>query len=220
MILDLKILNTCFIMIILLYYTYYDIKLRRISNRFFIICIFISVLFNFLDLIYNLNFSVGNLVGKFFFVLLSLVISVYLFSIRILGGADGKLIIILFFSAPIYNFFLTFVIYFYSFFTFIYIGLILVKFMISGCIKYRFSFDIYFNTTFPISTLKKKFIKSYYIFQDWSKLCDIKEEKYQLCNGGLFFNEKTLKLQILVQYRPPLTLIISLSYILSFLMIR
>ncbi|MHA1678486.1 MAG: hypothetical protein ACTSW3_06870 [Promethearchaeota archaeon] len=94
-----------------------------------------------------------------------------------------------------------------------------MKYLVNGCIKYRLSFDIYFNTTFPLSTLKKKFIKSYYIFQDISKLCDIKEDKYQLCEGGLFYNIKTLKLQILAQYRPPLTLIISLSYLVSFFMI-
>ncbi|MHA1190724.1 MAG: prepilin peptidase [Promethearchaeota archaeon] len=219
MIIDLIFLNNCFIAFILLYYTYCDLKLRRISNRFFIISIISSSLFNFLNLIYNISFSLGDLVIKGFLIFLSLIVSVYLFSIRIIGGSDGKLIMILFFSKPIFNSLLTFMIIFYFFFTLIYIGLILMKFLVNGCIKYRFSFDLYFNTTFPQSTLKKKFIKSYYIFQDFSKLCDIKEDKYQLCEGGLFYNSKTLKLQILAQYRPPLTLIISLSYIVSFLMI-
>lgn len=219
MILDLIFLNNCFITFILLYYTYCDLKLRRISNRFFIISIIISGLFNFLNLIYNISFSLRELAIKGFLIFLSLIISVYLFSIRILGGSDGKLIMILFFSKPIFNSLLSFMIIFYFFFTFIYVGLILMKFLVNGCIKYRFSFDIYFNTTFPLSNLKKKFIKSYYIFQDISKLCDIKEDKYQLCEGGFFYNIKSLKLQILAQYRPPLTLIISLSYIVSFLMI-
>jgi len=206
-------------MFVLFYYMYYDLKIRRISNKFFIICIFIGALFNFLNLTVNLNFSMGDLVIKVFLSFLSLIISVYLFSIRILGGSDGKLIIILFFSKPIFNYHLNFIIIFYFFFIFIYIGLIFMKFLINGCIKYRFSFDLFFNTTFPLSPLKRRFIKSYYIFQDLSKLCDIKEDKYQLCNGGLFFNIKTLKLQILAQYRPPLTLIITLSYIFSSLMV-
>ncbi|MBY9002903.1 MAG: prepilin peptidase [Candidatus Lokiarchaeota archaeon] len=211
--------SNCFIAFILLYYTYYDLKLRRISNRFFIINIFIGVLFNFLNLFYNINFSMGDLAIKVFLIFLSLLISVYLFSIKIIGGSDGKLIIILFFSKILFNSLLSFIIVFYFFFTFFYIGLILMTFLVNGCIKYRFSFEIYFNTTFPLSTLKQIFIKSYYIFQDLSKLSEIKEDKYQLYNGGLFFNTKTLKLQILAQYRPPITLIIFLSYIVSFLMI-
>lgn len=219
MILDLIFINSCFITFILLYSTYFDLKLRKISNRFFIISLFISCLFNFLNLIHNISFSLGDLAIKIFLIFLSLVISVYLFSIRILGGSDGKLIMILFLSKPSFSSLLAFMILFYFFFTFIYVGLFLMKFLVNGCIKYRFSFDIYFNTTIPLSTLKKKFIKSYYIFQDISKLGDIKEDKYRLCEGGLFYNIKTLKLQILVQFRPPLTLIISLSYILSFLMI-
>jgi len=218
MILDLAFLNNCFITFIILYYTYFDLKIRKISNRFFIISLFFCFLFIFLNLIYNNSFSLGDLAIMIFLIFLSLLISVYLFTIRILGGSDGKLIMILFLSKPIFNSFITFIFFFYFIFTFIYVGLILMKFLINGCIKYRFSFDIYFNTTIPLSGFRKKFIKSYYIFQDISKLGDIKEDKHRLCEGGIFYNVKTLKLQILVQYRPPLTLLISLSYIVSFLM--
>lgn len=219
MILYLFILNNCFIIFVLLYYIYYDLKLRRISNKTFIINLFIAGLFNLLNLFYNLSFSLEYLVLKLFLMFTSFIISFYLFSIRILGGSDSKLILILFFSKPIFNSFLSFMIFFYFIFISSYIGIVFVKFLINGFLKFRFSFDIYFNTTFPLKTLNKNFIKSYYFFQDLSKLYDIKDDKYRICNGGIIYNNKTSKLQILAQYRPPLTIIIAISYIVSFLMI-
>lgn len=65
------------------------------------------------------------------------------------------------------------------------------------------------------SVFKKIYIKSAYNFLNYTNLSEYKEEKLRLKSNLLIFNIKRSKFQILVQYRPPLILLVVLAYLIA-----
>lgn len=65
------------------------------------------------------------------------------------------------------------------------------------------------------SGFKKIYIKSAYKFLNYTNLSEYKEEKLLLKSNLLIFNIRRSKFQILVQYRPPLILLIALTYLIA-----
>ena len=52
----------------------------------------------------------------------------------------------------------------------------------------------------------------FYKFINYSELSDLRREKYQIKFYLLIYNNRIKKIQILSQFRPPLILIIAISY--------
>lgn len=79
--------------------------------------------------------------------------------------------------------------------------------------KVNDSFITFFNLNSEISYLKRFYIKSGYTFLRYSKLKSFKEDKIVLKSIFLIFNFKNRSIDMLVQVRLPLIIIIILSYV-------
>jgi len=211
------ILSFIIINILMFYSLYLDIKFRRIPNYFFKYTVFIIIAINSIDLVFSSKSLILFFTTKFLILFLTLIISVFLFNLKIIGGADGKLLIILFLLIPINysNFTLIFsylnlFLIFYSFFA----GF---NFLINKFFKNKVSFKILFMTNKKISKSYQIYIISFYKFYNISDLFFPFSDKYNIKSLDLYFNYKTKKIQILTQYRPPLIIIIIIVYYLLLL---
>ncbi|MHA1458190.1 MAG: prepilin peptidase [Promethearchaeota archaeon] len=202
---------------VLLYCMYRDICFRKIPNKSFVL--FFIVGFG-LVLIEVQNFYINLMIfviRKSFIVLLTFLFSFSLFCLKLIGGSDGKLIIFLFFAFPIlgFNFFL-----FYSFFSYL---LILFLFLIS-C---NYLFTRFLTKSYPYNMLhaldekishpREVFLKLFYRFIDISQIKKYSDAKLQINTLTLFYNEERERFQFLAQIRPPIVVLIFITY--DFLMI-
>ena len=64
------------------------------------------------------------------------------------------------------------------------------------------------------NTLKKIFVRTYFIFKDFVVLNTLNKNKYYIASSDLVFNYSSFKLQVLFQYRAPLIPLIILAYTL------
>lgn len=139
-----------------------------------------------------------------------------LFHLKIFGGSDGKLVILIFLCHPIsllnffalFVFYLVFILFFCAFFV---LNSLFHKTLRSSCLDFLFP-----RLNFNFSILQKIYLKLFYKFFNFSELRNYKEEKYVIKSLNLIFNEKNNKLQILCQFRPPLIPIIIISYYISY----
>ena len=197
---------------------YRDIWFRKIPNKslvFFFIVGFGLALIEAQNFYTNLMIFV---IRKTFIVLLAFTFSFSLFCLKLIGGSDGKLIIFLFFAFPIlgFNFHL-----FFSFFSYL---LILFLLIISG----NYLFNRFLTKSYPYNMLhalnekvsypRVTFLKLFYRFMDFSQINEYSDAKLQIKALTLFYNEKREKFQFLAQVRPPIAVLIFISY--DFLMIN
>jgi Flp pilus assembly protein protease CpaA len=154
------------IMIILCSAVSFDIKFRLIPNRIIKIYVIFSILFNFLESFYYIDFFLGYILLKFALIISISLICILLFSIHIIGGGDGKLAIISFSLIP-FEFLSSFFQFFLFFFTIFLILAVSIfdiwkkdtdLFYFKGWIKYRISFTLPRNkqkkqekNTFPLT---------------------------------------------------------------------
>lgn len=75
---------------------------------------------------------------------------------------------------------------------------------------------ILFDLNLKFSVFKRFYIKSFFKFLNYSKLSKYKTEKMILKSNLLIYNNNKNRFQILIQYRPPLIIIIIFTYILIF----
>jgi len=106
--------------IVLIYCMYQDIKYRKISNKILIGFLVIGCLIAFTEDfdIYN-NISVF-VVTKVFFLFFVFIFSFILFCLKIIGGSDGKLLIMLAFFNPTHRFNFQWIFFFFFVFFFFY----------------------------------------------------------------------------------------------------
>lgn len=105
-----------------------------------------------------------------------------------------------------------------SFFLWFSIAIILIfvqNFILNSFYKNNCSFSIFLTINSKYSGFKKIYIKSAYKFLNYTNLSEHKEEKLRLKSNLLIFNIKRSKFQILVQYRPPLILLVVLTYLIA-----
>ncbi|MFX1275908.1 MAG: prepilin peptidase [Promethearchaeota archaeon] len=116
------IINFLSIFIFLLVCIYYDFKTRQISNRVFRIYFYYSSFLIILEAIFLYDIILFYIFTKVIVFLFLLIIMFILFSKNLIGGADGKTIILYFHSLPfIYlAFFLKYTFLCYSFILIIY----------------------------------------------------------------------------------------------------
>lgn len=149
----------------------------------------------------------------FFFFFLTFLTSLLLFNIKIIGGSDGKLIILIFLTHPIKYLSINIITSFYLFFSFIIILKFIFNYFLNRIIKDNCSFITFFSFISRFSRFQKLFIMSFYKFLDYSKLTISKEDKYIYRSLFLVYNYKKAKFQILVQIRSPLIVLIILAYL-------
>ncbi|MFX1400568.1 MAG: prepilin peptidase [Promethearchaeota archaeon] len=210
--------NLIFMTSVLTYCLILDIKNRKIPNQsvkvFFIIAVvlFFTEAFVFLEEIYLFFFI------KFIFVFFATFLSFILFSLKIIGGGDGKIIILIFFISPIscLN-----SLYLFSFFLFLilsYFILIIINLCLNCFTVNRFSFKFFFQNLPDATIFRKFYLLSCFRFITISKLCKYKKNKYMIISLDIIFNPKSCLFQIFTQFKPPVILSCFLSYILLLLL--
>jgi len=204
--------------VVLLYCMYRDVCFRKIPNRSLVFFFIVGFVLTFIE---AQNFYANLIVFaiyKSIIVLLAGIFSFWLFCLKLIGGSDGKLIIFLFFAFPIlgFNFHL-----FFSFFLY----LIILFFLL---VSLNYLFNRIFTKSHPnnmlhaldekISYLRSIFLKLFYKLLDFSQINEYSITKFQMKSLTLFYNEEREKFQFIAQIRPPIAVLIFLSY--DFLMVN
>lgn len=197
---------------------YRDICFRKIPNKslvFFFIVGFGLVLIEAQKFYTNLMIFV---ICKSFIVLLTFIFSFSLFCLKLIGGSDGKLIIFLFFAFPIlgFNFHL-----FFSFFSYLLILFLLIiscNYLFNRFLTKSYPYNMLHALNEKISYPRGVFLKLFYGFMDFSQINKHSGAKFQIKSLTLFYNEEREKFQFLAQIRPPIAVLIFISY--DFLMIN
>jgi len=155
---------------------------------------------------------------KSIIVLLAGIFSFSLFCLKFIGGSDGKLIIFLFFAFPIlgFNFHL-----FFSFFLYLIILfflLVSLNYLFNCILTKSHPYNMLHALDEKISYLRSVFLKLFYKLLDFSQINRYSITKLQMKSLTLFYNEEREKFQFLAQIRPPIAVLIFLSY--DFLMVN
>ncbi len=74
-------------------------------------------------------------------------------------------------------------------------------------------YKVFFNIKWINSYFEKLFVYSYFKFIAVSNLENTFDSKFNLKDNSLIFNPKSEKLQVIVQFRPPLLIIIYFVYL-------
>lgn len=201
---------------IFLFFIHSDIKFRKIPQRYFIFSYIIGPILNIFEFLIFFEKIVVIIYLKLFVAIFVFSLAFILFILKIIGGSDGKLLIFIFFVHPIlylnvyiiFSFFLIFSLFFVVFFT---VNLIFNNIFGDGC-----SFILFFNLNFKLSIFKKVFFKCFYKFFNYVDLGDYLERKHYIKSLYLIYNFNKNKFQILCQIRPPLIVLIILSYYIVF----
>ncbi len=194
--------------IVLIYCMYRDIKFRKIPNKTIIGFLLIGSLLAFtedLDIFNDIHIFI---ITKVFFLFFAFIFSFVLFCLKIIGGTDGKLLIMLTFFYPIYQFSFNWLFSFFFVFLFLYLILGVVNYLFNKFLSSNNSYDMIYSSEENISFIHKVFITISYKFLDFSHVNKYTNEKFVLKSLNLFFNKKRGKFQILTQYRPPLVILI------------
>lgn len=204
----------CFIFVngFFLLFLYFDLRYRRIPKNFFKYSCVVVFILGILECLLFFEEIAFFLLWKTIILLIVLFFSLILFSLKIIGGSDGKLFIFIFIMHPIaflnifiiFTFFLTFSLFF------------ILTFIINGVSNNLFKDDstflLFLNFDSQISIFKKVYLKLFYKFFNYSELCEYRERKYLLKSLDLIFNIRKNKFQVLCQIRPPLIIAIILAY--------
>ena len=205
---------TVFLFTIMILYLFYDLKYRRIPNFHFFLFLLVGTLLSLVELMDNFNQSRVIIMNKVVFFIFSLIAIIFLFQIKIFGGADCKFLILIFLYSPYTGLSYNFYLFFYFFFLLFYFGLISILNFINRVKKSNPSFAIIFELYNIQNTLKKIFVRTYFIFKDFVVLNTLNKNKYYIASSDLVFNYSSFKLQVLFQYRAPLIPLIILAYTL------
>jgi Flp pilus assembly protein protease CpaA len=203
----------------LLISAYLDLKYRKISNETFIYFLLILLILNFFEFtIYTDNILIFLFIKSLIFIFM-FISSFLLFHLKIFGGSDGKLVILIFLCHPIsfLNFsalFIFYLVFILSLCTFFAISSIFNKTLRSSSLGF-----LVIGGNFNIPTFQKIYINMVYRFINYSELSNYKEEKFLIKSLYLIYNGENEKIQILCQSRPPLILIIIISYYILYYLI-
>jgi len=194
----------------------YDLKYRRIPNTFFKYISIIVLFFNFIDFILS-SYSIAIFfITKFLTFFFMVFITFILFNLKIFGGADAKLVIILFLLIPI-NFFYFSLIFKYLMLFFVFqAGYIIINFINNYC-RNKCSFTQFFMINGKSSKFNRFYLTLFYKFSNYSDLDLLDDYKFLIKDCSLYFNFKDEKFQLLTQFRPPLILMIIIIYYFLFI---
>lgn len=136
-----------------------------------------------------------------------------LFCLKIIGGGDGKTIIILFMIIYSPNLSLLIILLFFFTLTIYFIDYLLVKYFYIRNSKKNMLFNFLFYNEENPSKLRKFYLTTNFTLKNLSDLTQFDLRKYYIKLNPIIFNFNTCKFQVFVHYRPPFIFIISLSFI-------
>lgn len=191
-----------------------DIKTRKISNQLLKGYFILAIILVFMESVLFFNDIYVYICIKCVYVLLAMVLSCILFALKILGGGDGKVIILTFFIWPIryLNYF-----YLFNFFMILllfYFLLLIINLCLNSFTANRLSFIFYFRTIENLTVFQKLYLLSFFKFINLSHFHKYKENKFFLKSLNIIFNPKSFTFQVFVQYRPLVIASCFFSYLL------
>jgi len=197
---------------IMAYSIFIDIKYRKIPNSFFLYLNIIVITLIVIDLFLHSYLIPFFLIVKLLILGLTFLITLILYNLRMIGGADGKITIVLFLMIPVR--FFTFSLIFKYIIWFLVFQLLYVakNLFYNTYLRNKKAFNQYFITNNIFSKFKRIYFSSFYKFSNYSKIYSVTNSKLIIINPNLYFNSKNNKFQILTQSRPPLTILIVIIY--------
>jgi Flp pilus assembly protein protease CpaA len=191
---------------------YKDICFRKIPNKslvFFFIVGFVFILIEAQNFYTNLMTFV---ICKSLIVLLAFIFSFLLFCLKLIGGSDGKLIIFLFFAFPILGFDFHLFFSFFSYFLILFLLLVSCNYLFNRFLTKSHSYNMLHALNEKISYSREIFLKLFYRFMDFSQINKYSDTKLQIKSLTLFYNKEREKFQFFAQIRPPIAVLIFISY--------
>lgn len=201
-----------FINVTIYYCLYLDIKYRIIPNKVFSCIYAISLILSLISLIYFYKELGLILVNRIYMFIEAFFLSFFLFWIKIIGGSDGKLIIFIFITESFYDFHFLHVYIYFLIFCGLYLITLVINYIFNSNSPFFESFELLCGIFCYYSCIKKIFFKSSFNFLSFSKMRDLRPEKYDVKSILLFHNIKSGEFHILVQIRKPLILVCIGSY--------
>ncbi|MHA1349216.1 MAG: prepilin peptidase [Promethearchaeota archaeon] len=197
---------------VLLYCMYRDICFRKIPNKNLVFFFIVGFFFTLIEAQTFYTNLITFVICKSIIVLLAFIFSFLLFCLKLIGGSDGKLIIFLFFAFPIlgFNFHLFFS--FFSYLLILYLLLVSCNYLFNRFLTKSHPYNMLHALNEKISYPRGAFLKLFYRFLDFSQINKYSDSKLQMKTLTLFFNEEREKFQFLAQIRPPIAVLIFLSY--------
>ncbi len=212
----LTIFQEFLIFFIFIIFIYNDLKFRKIPNRILKYGIIIGILINYIEFINNSKLLVLLLI-KIYFIIVIFGFSLLLYLCNIVGGGDGKGIILIFSIKSVSTLNNSIIILFFLYFTFFYISYNFINFLINHSSNSKEIFN-QFYLLYSITTKRKKILyKSAYIFYPLSDLNYLKKCNYIIKTTSIIYDYNRYKLMILIQFRFPIFLFFLFSYYLLYI---
>jgi Flp pilus assembly protein protease CpaA len=203
--------------IVLIYCMYRDFKYRKISNKILIIFLLTGSLLAFTEDVGVILSNFTFLLIKIWFLFLVFLFSFMLFGLKVIGGADGKLLIMVALLNPIHKFNFQWIFSFFFVFLFLYLLLLFFIYLFNSNLTKNSSYNMILGLNENLKPSHKIFIILFYKFLDYSRIRKYTDEKFILKSLNLYFSHKKEKFQILTQFRPPLVILILFTNIYIFL---
>jgi Flp pilus assembly protein protease CpaA len=211
------LINIFVITLFLIISLYLDIKFRMLPHYLLKIFLIVCISLNVVEFIFLHNLSFRYIVQKVFFLSIVFIICLILFILKIIGGGDGKLLIIIFSIHPLcllsflvlISFFLLFSLLFFSFF--------LINYFFNNFNKNSSYFDIHFYCNRELLNFKKIYVRMFFNFVNISKINRIVASKLEFKGKNIFYNDKKRAFIVLVQIRAPLVLLCIIAYYIDLL---
>jgi Flp pilus assembly protein protease CpaA len=210
-------LNYIIIFLFLFYCVIKDLKTRKIPNKLIKNILTLSILLNLLKIVTLSNFNIIIVFSKLILISSVFLMNYLLYKIKIIGGGDFKVIILIFILCPQFLISFRFIFLFFLIFNSIFL---LKKFflMIFNYLTHsKELFYVFFNINRSYSRLKKIYFLLFYKFLDYNNINSSELSKYNLYSTNLIFNHKKGTFQVLVNLRSTLMIDISVGFCLTFL---
>lgn len=194
-------------------FSYLDLKKRYLSPKFLKLFFFFMILNNFFEFKYsNLDILKFFLIKTIiFFILFSITFLFY--CLKIIGGGDGKVILISFLMLNSSNLNLLSTFLFFFIFSFYFTLYHLLKLFGNRISKKYILFNFILPEINRNSILQKIFFLSSYRLKNLSDLKISDNKRRKIIYNNIIFNFNDTKLQFFTLDRIPLILIISFSFI-------
>ncbi|TFF90442.1 MAG: hypothetical protein EU548_03000 [Promethearchaeota archaeon] len=216
-----KIFFDCLSYIIIFLFLFYcvikDLKTRKIPNKLIKNILILSILLNLLKIVILPNFNITNIISKIIFICSIFLMNYLLYKIKIIGGGDFKVIILIFILCP--EFLISFRVIFLFFLLFNCVFLLNKIFLMifNYLTGSKELFYVFFNINRNCSRLKKIYFLLFYKFLDYNNINSSEFSKYKLYSTNLIFNHERSKFQVLVNLRSTLMVDIFIGFCLTFL---
>lgn len=215
----MTLFNLISVYLILIIALYLDIRFRKISNDYLKILFIYSLFINFVEFTFNYEVFIMIMITKLILLVIVFLITFWLFVLKIMGGGDAKLILIVFLIHPSNYLNLFRVLLFFLLFSFSFLTHIIIKIIYDDVRNKNYAFQILFNFYLKISNFKKAYIKAFYKIFALTELRNTDLDKINLSNFFIIYDYKKRQFQIIIQYRIPLIIDIVISYLILSLLI-